>query len=74
MKRHEQAKQFFREILERLEYGEAEYGDRSFEDLSEVELVEEISEEVLDICGWAFVLWVRLQRVKEAAGAVRHRG
>lgn len=58
----------FREILEaRLARGVREYGDGSFSEPPD-ELLREMQEEVLDVAGWGFILWVRLQRLRERAG------
>jgi len=56
---------FLEKVSARYLKGETEYGDRSF-DLSPPELVEEIQEEVLDICAWSFFLFERLERVDKA--------
>jgi hypothetical protein len=50
----------------RLEAGAREYGDRSFR-RPPSELVTEIEEEVLDIVGWAFMLWVRVRALNDMA-------
>lgn len=50
-------------LHKRLEAGELAYGDASFEK-APTQLIGEIAEELLDVCGWAFVLWVRLQRLQ----------
>ena len=56
----------FAELVEsRQRAGRIEYGDRSFS-RDPLELVGEIEEEIADVAGWAFVLFVRLQRVREA--------
>lgn len=55
----------FRKVLhDRLEAGERAYGDGSFSK-DPTALVGEIEEELLDVCGWSFVLWVRLRRLRE---------
>ncbi len=48
----------------RLEKGKKEYGDSSFTRPSH-ELAEEMEEEIMDVCGWAFILWLRIRRMKE---------
>ena len=50
-------------VAERLEQGRRQYGDRSFE-LPPSELASEIEEELADVCGWAFVLWTRVRRLR----------
>lgn len=60
------AKEFghFTDVLfKRLEAGEREYGDVSFQ-RPMGELVDEVCEELLDVCGWSFVMWCRLQERK----------
>ena len=51
-------------IKQRLEHGAREYGDESFKKQG-VELVGMIEEEVLDIVGWAFVMWVAVRQFAE---------
>src|SRR3990172_2645641 len=53
-------------IAGRLEQGRKEYGDRSF--LRPVgDLLGEIEQELFDVAGWAFVLWVRVRALRAAA-------
>ena len=55
-------------VRARLEKGQAEYGDASFQ-RPPGELVGEIAEELADVCGWAFVLWCRIRGLeKEVSG------
>ena len=55
----------FRETLEsRLSAGYREYGDESFAQAPD-RTVSEIQEEILDICGWSFILYVPLEKLKE---------
>ena len=57
----------FEEVMqERLQRGHEEYGDGSF-NLSPIELMGEIREELLDIVGWGFLLWVRLTELQGKA-------
>lgn len=46
--------------------GAREYGDRSFTSTSLLQLVDEISDELIDTSNWSRILWVRLQAVREA--------
>jgi len=55
---------FIDKILSRLKIGAQSYGDTSFS-YSPSLLGKNIEEEILDICGWSFVLWVRLQQLKK---------
>ncbi len=57
---------FTNEVEKRLKKGEVEYGDESF-NRSAFDLVSEIQEELADVCGWSFILWRKLQRMKELA-------
>jgi hypothetical protein len=50
-------------VSQRLEQGRHVYADRSFHREPDV-LVDEIAEELLDVAGWAFILWVRLDRMR----------
>lgn len=56
---------FLSKLELKVERGALDYGDRSFE-LPPDRLFEELEAELLDICGWGFVLWVRLQKMREA--------
>ena len=55
---------FFELVAARLEAGRKEYGDRSFERKGE-ELIDEIIEELADVCGWSYILFDRLQKLRE---------
>jgi len=57
--------QFNLAMQNRLVRGHQEYGNASFS-RSEKELLRELQEEVLDIAGWGFILWVRLKEVEKA--------
>ena len=50
-------------IEARLRRGAIEYGDASFMRPPD-ELLDELIQEVMDISGWAFILWTRLERMK----------
>lgn len=54
---------FAARVKERLQKGREEYGDRSFSK-EPSELFGEINEELLDVMGWTFVLWLRLARIE----------
>ena len=54
--------EFWLRLRERLEAGARSYGDASF-GREPAELAGEIEQELLDVCGWAFVLWCRLRRL-----------
>ena len=51
-------------VRARLEKGQVEYGDASFKRPPD-ELLGEIEEELADVCGWAFVLWCRIYKLRE---------
>ena len=51
---------FFGNVSARLATGEREYSGQSFGKSPE-ELRQEVREEIEDICGWAFILWCRVQ-------------
>lgn len=54
-------------VGDRLEAGAKAYGDRSF-GLHPPQLLDELQQEALDIAGWGYVIWRRLQAAQEAAG------
>lgn len=54
---------FVDRLRERLVAGAREYGDRSFNRPTD-ELVDEIQQELEDVCGWGLILWVRLDRLR----------
>lgn len=51
---------FFTQFLGRLSKGEHLHGDRSFERSPE-EILAEIRDEALDLAGWGYILWKRIQ-------------
>ena len=55
---------FINAVAGRLEAGRAVYGDVSFT-RPPSELAGEIEQELLDVAGWAFVLWTRVRRLRE---------
>ena len=55
-------------VRARLDKGQAEYGDASFQRPPE-ELGDEIAEELADVCGWAFVLWCRIRGLEKAVNS-----
>lgn len=57
--------QFASDVGARLDQGAREYGDRSFSKDPRV-LVMEIEEELLDVAGWAFILWTRIRALRDA--------
>ena len=54
----------FKQLLDaKVELGSRNYGDSSF-NLPADATVAELQAELLDVCGWGFVLWVRMERLK----------
>ena len=57
-------------VQARLEKGRHVYQDRSFS-ADPAELLEEIQQEALDLAGWGFVLWHRLEALRAAISRAR---
>jgi len=57
--------EFMEAIKKRLKAGKREYGDCSFT-CPASEIAEEIEEELLDVAGWAFFLWLRIRRMRKS--------
>jgi hypothetical protein len=55
-------------VRHRLEAGSETYGNRSFNSDS-VELVGELEQEALDLAGWGYILFCRLEAMREALWA-----
>ena len=56
---------FARQVRDRLELGRGVYGDKSFA-ADPAELLAELQQEALDLAGWAFVLFTRIQQMRAA--------
>ncbi len=60
-------KKYFKPFVDKLDAkmleGYKEYGDVSFNRKS-TDLIKEIEQELLDICGWSLILWVHLNELK----------
>ena len=56
---------FVDRLRARLEAGAATYGDASFTRPA-AELVDEVQQELEDVCGWSLLLWIRLERLRGA--------
>ena len=54
---------FIARLRARLAVGAATYGDTSFTRPA-VELVDEIQQELEDVCGWGLLLWLRLDGLR----------
>ena len=59
---------FVARLRARLITGAATYGDTSFTRPAP-ELVDEIQQELEDVCGWSLLLWIRLERLKQSVEA-----
>jgi len=57
--------EFMEAIKKRLEAGKREYGDSSFTRPAS-ELAGEIEEELLDVAGWAFFLWLKIKMMEHS--------
>jgi len=55
---------FVARLRARLDAGAREYGNATFERPA-AELIDEIQQELEDVAGWGFLLWVRLDRLRE---------
>jgi hypothetical protein len=55
---------FIERISARLEKGQEEYGNRSFEQPLDV-LSNEVLEELEDTAIWSFIIWVRVQSLRQ---------
>jgi len=62
--------EFVGRVRKRLVAGAAEYGDSSFE-RPVGEVAGEISEELLDVAGWAWVMWCRVEALRRHVGVVK---
>jgi hypothetical protein len=51
-------------VKDRLCTGARQYGDSSF-NKSPNQLLDEISQELMDVTGWAFITWCVIQEMKE---------
>ena len=54
---------FVARLRARLAAGATTYGDASF-DRHAIDLVDEIQQELEDVCGWGLILWLRLDRLR----------
>ena len=55
---------FMLKLEARLLQGQIEYGESSFT-RPLIELVGEVQEELEDVSGWAYLLWVRMEKLKQ---------
>ncbi len=64
---------FVKALWEKMDKGRQEHTDASF-DKPATDLVDEITEEILDICGWSVLLYTRLKRLKKAVKRIPKNG
>lgn len=64
---------FVGRLRARLEVGAKTYGDASFKRPAG-ELVDEVQQELEDVCGWGLLLWIRLERLRGRAERVEELG
>jgi hypothetical protein len=57
--------EFFAEVQTRLLAGRRAYGDKSFSK-DPRELLAEVEQELFDVCGWSYCLYVRLAAMRQA--------
>lgn len=57
-------KKFTEALHRKLEAGSKTYGEASFK-RPQKEIIEEIQEELVDVSGWSWILWSRLEALKE---------
>ncbi len=62
-------KEFIDTMDKRMAKGYEEYGDGSFK-LPPDELLREVEEEVLDICGWSLILYTRIKNIRNKIGSI----
>lgn len=60
--------EFARRVRDRLDAGRVAYGDRSFSAEPDA-LLRELQQEALDLAGWGFVLFQRIERMRKASAA-----
>jgi len=54
---------FVARLRARLAVGAVEYGNSSFTRPA-AELVDEVQQEIEDVCGWSLLLWIRLEQLR----------
>lgn len=64
---------FVDRLKARLAAGAATYGDESFRRPA-AELIDEVQQEIEDVCGWSLILWTRLERLRERIDALGTEG
>ena len=56
-------------VAKRLDRGRKDYGDSSFTKPMEA-VLDELAAECLDLAGWGFILWTRIQKAIDAARSI----
>jgi len=56
--------EYMTDVVRRLRSGQQEYGNTSFS-ADPQQLLRELQQELLDVSGWGFILWRRLERVRQ---------
>jgi len=56
---------FMQQLYSKMETGHSTYGDKSF-NISHIDGIAEIQSELVDVCGWSLVEWIKLERLKMA--------
>jgi len=64
---------FVERLRARLVAGAKTYGDVSFTRPA-AELLDELRQELEDVCGWGLILWLRLERLRAAVERVEELG
>jgi len=64
MKYKKHFNKFVKLLDERLKKGFEEYGDASF-DRENIDLIGEIEEELLDVCGWSVIMFAKLEELRK---------
>lgn len=62
--------EFFSQVRKRLRAGANVYGDISFS-RDPMQLIGEVEQELLDVAGWSWILYHRLQKLKAALREIK---
>ena len=71
--RDSELKRFVERLRARLAAGAKTYGGGSFTRPA-AELVDEIQQELEDVCGWSLILWIRLDALRTRVDSLRKLG
>jgi len=64
---------FVARLRPRLAAGAATYGDVSFRRPA-AELLDEVQQELEDVCGWSLILWVRIEELRQRVATAAQGG